>query len=71
MEIIKVILIVGFVIGLTILGYCLSGWIFMLLWNWVLVDLFSAPIISFWQSLGIIILLSFISGMFKITINNK
>jgi len=53
------------------LGYCLSGWIFMLLWNWVLVDLFSAPIISFWQSLGIIILLSFISGMFKITINNK
>jgi len=62
----KIILIIGFVVGLTIFGFSLSSWIFMLLWNWVLVDLFSVPIISFWQSLAIIILLSFIGGMFKL-----
>ena len=38
----------------------LWGWLFMLLWNW-LAPLFwaSAPILTYWQSFGIIILVSF------------
>ena len=52
---------------LIILGICsLSGWIFMLLWNW-LVPLFwaGAPILGFWQSLGVWVFLSIIAGLFK------
>lgn len=42
-----------------------SAWIFELLWNWVLPDLFHVPMITFWQSVGIVLLLSFIGGVFK------
>ena len=65
----KVLLMICFVIGMIILGFSFSSLIFMWLWNWILVDLFSAPIISFWQSFGIIILLSFVGGAFKGVIN--
>lgn len=38
-----------------------EGWIFMLLWNW-LTPLFwsSAPILSIWQSIGILFLVNII-----------
>lgn len=42
----------------------LWGWLFMLLWNW-LAPLFwaSAPILTYWQSFGIIILVSFLGRL--------
>ena len=45
--------------------YSLITLLFMLLWNW-LVPLFwtSAPILTFFQSFGVIILISFISFLF-------
>lgn len=32
---------------------CLQSWLIMLLWNWVMVDLFSAPVLSFWMAFGL------------------
>ena len=31
---------------------CLRAWIVMLLWNWVAVSLFNAPVLSFWLAFG-------------------
>lgn len=63
----------GCMIILIILICCLTlePLILMLLWNW-LAPIFwtSAPELTFWQSLGICILLSIIGGFFK-TSNNK
>ena len=55
-----------FIIILCVIFGALGGLIFMLLWNW-LVPLFwtSAPILSFWQAWGCMILLSIIGKFFK------
>lgn len=44
----------------------LEGWIFQLLWNW-LVPMFwtSAPILTFWQAFGVLILINIISYPFR------
>ena len=51
-----------FVIALGLgLGFgflCLKGWLVMLLWNWVMVSVFSLPAISFWIAVGITLLTS-------------
>ena len=54
------ILVIIISVGLGPLG----GWIFMLLWNWLL-PLFwaSAPILNIWQGVGIIILLNIIGNL--------
>ncbi len=42
-----------------------EGWIFMLLWNW-LVPMFwtTAPILNIWQSVGILFLLNIVGKLF-------
>ena len=42
-----------------------EGWIFMLLWNW-LVPMFwtTAPILTIWQSVGILLLINIIGKLF-------
>lgn len=48
-----VILIIGFTFGLL----CLEGWIVMLLWNAVICALWtSAPHLSFWLAVGLVLL---------------
>ena len=42
-----------------------GAWIFMLLWNWIAVGLFSAPVLTFWYAFGLCALLSIIGGFFK------
>lgn len=32
---------------------CLQSWLIMLLWNWVAVDLFGAPTLTFWLAFGL------------------
>lgn len=32
---------------------CFHSWIVMLLWNWVAVSLFNAPVLSFWMAFGL------------------
>jgi hypothetical protein len=51
---------------LCILLGALGGWVFMLLWNW-LMPLFwaNAPVLTFWQAWGVCILLSWIGSFFR------
>ena len=39
-----------------IAGIAAVGAIVMWLWNWLIPDLFSGPVISFWQALGLMLL---------------
>ena len=56
------------IIGILILAVVLLGYPTMLLWNWLMPDLFSLPYITFWQACGINLLASI---LFKPTINIK
>lgn len=47
--IISAILALGFVFGIV----CLQAWLIMLLWNWVVVNLFGAPVLGFWVAFGL------------------
>lgn len=49
---------------------CLQSWLVMLLWNWVAVDLFNAPILSFWTAFGLHWLCSLLFKS-KTTVNKK
>ena len=47
--------IVGFVaLGALFLG--LFGWVTMSLWNWLVPALFTGPVITFWQAVGLLAL---------------
>lgn len=64
---------IGIVIGTLALSFgvmCLQAWLVMLLWNWVAVDLFGAPVLGFWMAFGLRWLCSL---LFKsnVTVNKK
>lgn len=40
----------------------LVGWILMLLWNWLMPDLFGIAEINYWQALGLLLLSKIIFG---------
>lgn len=44
---------IGLFIILAIFGF---GFVTMLLWNWLVPTLFSGPIITYWQALGLLVL---------------
>jgi hypothetical protein len=55
----SVFTIVAFVFGgflLAALFAFLFGWIVMLLWNWLMPDIFGLPLISYWQAWGLVLL---------------
>lgn len=43
----------------------LSAWVIELLWNWLIPTLFHGPIVTYWEALGILVLLSIVGGLFK------
>ena len=51
---------------LRIAAFFLEGYVFMLLWNW-LVPLFwsAAPILGFWECIGIILLINLIGSILR------
>lgn len=53
------------VLALWVGVFLLEGWIFMLLWNWLAVSLFSAAPFGYWISVGIILALHFIKNLFS------
>ena len=61
-------------LGILLLAFgadCLIGWIFMLLWNWIApIFWVSAPILTFWQGVGCVILLELIGSFFKSSSND-
>ena len=42
--------------------FSLAVYVLMRLWNWLLPDLFGAPMINYWQALGIMVLAKLIFG---------
>jgi hypothetical protein len=51
-----ILAIIGIVIGAIAWCFglmCLQAWLVMLLWNWVAVDLFGAPVLGFWMAFGL------------------
>lgn len=62
------ILIIAFFLALAFGILCLEGWIVMLLWNAVVVTVFGAPELSFWLSVGILLLCNL---LFKAVIRTK
>ena len=46
---------------------CFKAWLVMLLWNWVMVGLFSLPALSFWYAVGISLLISLLFKSRKIS----
>lgn len=64
---------VGIVIGAIALTFgvmCLQAWLVMLLWNWIAVGLFGAPVLSFWVAFGLRWLCSLLFKS-KLTVNKK
>lgn len=52
------VLLLGLVLVFGI--YCLQGWIFLLLWNWLAVGLLNAPALGYWVCVGIVFALHFL-----------
>ena len=70
---VAVLIIVGCVILALAVAFgvmCLQAWLVMLLWNWVAVGVFGAPVLKFWLAFGLVWLCSL---LFKggIEIKNK
>ena len=61
---IKNILIILCYVLIILACFCITPILFMLLWNWI-VPIFwaTAPILTFWESLGIIVLVTLISKL--------
>ncbi len=57
----KAVKIIFFVI-LGIAFLFLIGYVFMLLWNWLMPELFGLPIIGYWKAMGILVLAKIIFG---------
>lgn len=62
---IAILIIIGF-LALAVGISAFEGWIFMLLWNYVLCAIFpSIPILSFWLAWGLLFLINLIGSAFK------
>ena len=66
--ILVIILIIVFFLALAFGILCFEGWIVMLLWNAVVVTVFGAPTLSFWLSVGILLLCNI---LFKSVVRSK
>lgn len=58
-----IILCLALVLGIVFGVFCLQGWIFMLLWNWLAVSLFNAPALGYWICVGIVFALNFLGRL--------
>lgn len=47
------LLAIIFAMGVCFGIMCLHAWLVMLLWNWVAVTLFNAPVLTFWVAFGL------------------
>lgn len=66
LKILITILILLGVLALVVGLSALEGWIFMLLWNYVLCALFpSIPTLSFWSAVGLLFLINIIGSAFR------
>jgi hypothetical protein len=64
------VFLLAIVLGLAFGVMCLQAWLVMLLWNWIAVDLFGAPVLGFWMAFGLHWLCSLLFKS-KVTVNKK
>ncbi|MBM1105445.1 hypothetical protein JQC67_04745 [Aurantibacter crassamenti] len=50
-------MIIAAILFLLLFGYC-----FMLLWNWLMPDVFGLPILSYWKAVGILVMAKILFG---------
>lgn len=69
MKTLKRLGVVGGVVVICFGIYALYAWAVQALWNWI-VPIFwtSAPILTYWEAVGVTLLLTLISGCFRMTI---
>lgn len=70
---IAILAIIGIIIGALAQTFgvmCLQAWLVMLLWNWIAVDLFGAPVLGFWVAFGLRWLCSLLFKS-KVIVNKK
>ncbi len=49
----------GFLMGIGFIGLIfLCGWVVMLLWNWLMPEIFGLTLITYWQAWGLLVLSS-------------
>lgn len=65
-KLIVAIIILAFAFG----ALCLVSWLGMLLWNAIVPSLLGLGTITFWQAMGIKLLITFILTPFKFNFNN-
>ncbi len=53
-----------FIIIAAILFILLFGYGFMLLWNWLMPDVFGLPVLSYWKAVGILVMAKILFGSF-------
>lgn len=56
---------VVFMIIAAIIFLLLFGYGFMLLWNWLMPDLFGLPVLSYWKAVGILVMAKLLFGSFE------
>lgn len=57
-----ILLVLAVVVGCTLLG----GWVFQLLWNFVVPAVFNGPVLGYWHAVALTLLLGFLGGFIKI-----
>ena len=50
---------------LAIAALFLFGWVTMWLWNWLMPSLFHLPTLTYWQTIGLLVLSRFLVGGFR------
>lgn len=56
---------IAILIAAVAVGSLLGGWVFQLMWNWLMPELFGLPVLSFWQAWGLWVLIGSIANLFK------
>ncbi len=59
----SLVIIAAVLFGFVVFAFCAG--VFMLLWNFVMPPVFSLPVISFWYSAALVLLLSFVGSAFS------
>jgi cytochrome b subunit of formate dehydrogenase len=51
---------IGKIVAMILVVFLLVAGVVMYLWNWLLPDLFNLPLITYWQSLGLLVLVKIV-----------
>lgn len=66
-----ILVILAAALGLGVALSAFMGWLFMMVWNYAIVETFHAPAIDFWHSWAIWFLICLIGGAFRSTFSSS